>query len=77
MELLKTALDSCRQFPLSLIMLYDELTEMMDSKTLHPTIMEWSVDLNNLLPVFYVFSNLKKIKINSSPFLKYYLFIVG
>lgn len=29
-------------------MLYDELTEMMDSKTLHPTIMEWSVDLNNL-----------------------------
>ncbi|VVA26373.1 PREDICTED: Fanconi [Prunus dulcis] len=41
LELLKIALDSCKQLPLPLIMFYDELTEMMDYKTLHPTVMEW------------------------------------
>lgn len=48
LELLKIALDSCKQLPLPLIMFYDELTEMVDYKTLHPTVMEWSVDFNLL-----------------------------
>ncbi|KAM5580264.1 hypothetical protein ABKV19_009822 [Rosa sericea] len=41
LELLKTALDSCKQLPLPLIMFYDELTEMMDNNTLDPIVMEW------------------------------------
>ncbi|XP_050384590.1 uncharacterized protein LOC126801166 [Argentina anserina] len=41
LELLKTALDSCKQLPLPLIMFYDELTEMMENNTLDPTVMEW------------------------------------
>ncbi|XP_048327057.2 uncharacterized protein LOC107405260 isoform X1 [Ziziphus jujuba] len=41
LELLKMSLDSCKQLPLSLITFYDEMTVMMDSKTLHPIIMEW------------------------------------
>ncbi|KAL5581637.1 hypothetical protein UlMin_014079 [Ulmus minor] len=41
LELLKMSLESCKQFPLSLVMFYDELTELMNTKTLHPTIFEW------------------------------------
>ncbi|KAF3445135.1 hypothetical protein FNV43_RR14828 [Rhamnella rubrinervis] len=41
LELLKMSLDSCKQLPLSLIMFYDELTEMMDCKNLHPIVIEW------------------------------------
>ncbi|KAM7511790.1 hypothetical protein LguiB_010665 [Lonicera macranthoides] len=41
MELLKTSMDFCKQLPLPLILLYDELVAMLDCKTLHPTIMEW------------------------------------
>ncbi|XP_048434271.1 LOW QUALITY PROTEIN: Fanconi anemia group D2 protein homolog [Pyrus x bretschneideri] len=41
LELLKTSLDSCRQLPLPLIMFYDELTETLDCKLLHPTVIEW------------------------------------
>ncbi|EXC35014.1 hypothetical protein L484_017715 [Morus notabilis] len=41
LELLKTSLDSCKQLPLSLVMFYDELAELMDCKALHPTIIEW------------------------------------
>ncbi|XP_062107055.1 uncharacterized protein LOC133818291 [Humulus lupulus] len=41
LELLKMSLDSCKQLPLSLVMFYDELTELMDSEALHPTITEW------------------------------------
>lgn len=51
LELLKTSLDSCRQLPLSLVMFYDELAELMDCKALHPTIIEWSADYNSLRPV--------------------------
>ncbi|KAK2983061.1 hypothetical protein RJ640_006448, partial [Escallonia rubra] len=41
LELLETSLDSCKQFPLPLVLFYDELTAMLDYKTLHPAIMEW------------------------------------
>nr|XP_011467650.1 PREDICTED: Fanconi anemia group D2 protein [Fragaria vesca subsp. vesca] len=41
LELLKIALDSCKQLPLPLVMFYDELTEMIETNTLDPTIMEW------------------------------------
>lgn len=54
LELLKMSLDSCKQFPLSLIMFYDELTEMMDCKIMHPIIMEWSVVLITRCSCFFV-----------------------
>lgn len=41
---MKTALDSCKQLPLPLIMFYDELTEMLDNNTLDLAVMEWSVN---------------------------------
>ncbi|XP_030928982.1 Fanconi anemia group D2 protein-like isoform X3 [Quercus lobata] len=41
LELLKTSLDSCKQSSLPLILFYDELTVMLDNRTLHPSIMEW------------------------------------
>lgn len=53
LELLKTALDSCKQWPLPLIMFYDELTEMLDNNTLDPTVMEWSVNFN-ILRCFFI-----------------------
>ncbi|KAG8391040.1 hypothetical protein BUALT_Bualt01G0146600 [Buddleja alternifolia] len=40
-ELLKISLDSCKQLPLSLILFYEELVSTLQSKTLHPTVMEW------------------------------------
>ncbi|XP_024986799.1 Fanconi anemia group D2 protein homolog [Cynara cardunculus var. scolymus] len=40
LELLRTSLDSCQQLPVSLILFYDELSAILDSKTLHPAIME-------------------------------------
>ncbi|KAI3445229.1 hypothetical protein Pfo_001894 [Paulownia fortunei] len=40
-ELLKLSLDSCKQLPLPLILFYEELVLTLQSKTLHPTIMEW------------------------------------
>ncbi|XP_010247495.1 PREDICTED: Fanconi anemia group D2 protein [Nelumbo nucifera] len=41
MELLKTALDSCKLLPLPLILFYDELIQLLESTPLKPTIMEW------------------------------------
>ncbi|KAF5798258.1 putative fanconi anaemia protein FANCD2 [Helianthus annuus] len=40
LELLRTSLDSCQQLPISLILFYDELSAILDSKPLHPAIME-------------------------------------
>ncbi|GFP99763.1 fanconi anemia group d2 protein homolog [Phtheirospermum japonicum] len=40
-ELLKLSLDSCKQLPLPLIFFYEELISTLQSKTLHPTIVEW------------------------------------
>ncbi|PIN26603.1 hypothetical protein CDL12_00633 [Handroanthus impetiginosus] len=40
-ELLKISLDSCKQLPLPLILFYEELASTLQSKTLHPTIMDW------------------------------------
>ncbi|KAL6563004.1 hypothetical protein OROHE_005591 [Orobanche hederae] len=40
-ELLKLSLDSCKQLPLPLIFFYEELVLILQSKTLHPTIVEW------------------------------------
>ncbi|KAJ9541107.1 hypothetical protein OSB04_027613 [Centaurea solstitialis] len=40
LELLRTSLDSCQQLPTSLILFYDELSTILDLKTLHPAIME-------------------------------------
>ncbi|GJS62534.1 fanconi anemia group D2 protein [Tanacetum coccineum] len=40
LELLRTSLDSCQQLPISLILFYDELSSILDSRTLHPAIME-------------------------------------
>ncbi|KAK6119137.1 hypothetical protein DH2020_047113 [Rehmannia glutinosa] len=40
-ELLKLSLDSCKQLPLPLILFYEELILTLQSKTLHPTIVEW------------------------------------
>ncbi|KAK8569867.1 hypothetical protein V6N13_002579 [Hibiscus sabdariffa] len=40
-ELLETGLESCKQSCLSLIFFYDELTAILQSKTLHPVIMDW------------------------------------
>ncbi|XP_076958495.1 uncharacterized protein LOC143634236 isoform X2 [Bidens hawaiensis] len=40
LELLRTSLDSCQQLPTSLILFYDELSAIVDSKSLHPAIME-------------------------------------
>ncbi|KAK9073621.1 hypothetical protein SSX86_007945 [Deinandra increscens subsp. villosa] len=40
LELLRTSLDSCQHLPISLILFYDELSAILDSKTLHPAIME-------------------------------------
>ncbi|OMO97001.1 hypothetical protein CCACVL1_04714 [Corchorus capsularis] len=41
LELLETSLESCRQSSLSLIFFYDELTAILESRTLHPVIMDW------------------------------------
>ncbi|XP_021907461.1 Fanconi anemia group D2 protein isoform X2 [Carica papaya] len=41
LELLKTSLDSCRQLCLPLTLFYDELTALLDHKTLQPEITEW------------------------------------
>ncbi|KAJ7964604.1 Fanconi anemia group D2 protein-like [Quillaja saponaria] len=41
LELLRTSLDSSKLLPLPLILFYDELSVMLDHKTLHPVIMEW------------------------------------
>ncbi|KAG2717749.1 hypothetical protein I3760_03G190400 [Carya illinoinensis] len=40
LELLKASLESCRRYPLPLILFYDELTTILDNGTLHPSIME-------------------------------------
>ncbi|CAA0828633.1 Unknown protein [Striga hermonthica] len=40
-ELLKLSLDSCKQLPLPSAFFYEELILTLQSKTLHPTIMEW------------------------------------
>ncbi|KAL3629924.1 hypothetical protein CASFOL_026236 [Castilleja foliolosa] len=40
-ELLKLSLDSCKQLPLPLIFFYEELISTLQSKTLHPTVVEW------------------------------------
>ncbi|KAL8240331.1 hypothetical protein R6Q59_013686 [Mikania micrantha] len=40
LELLRTSLDSCQQLPASLILFYDELSAILDSRSLHPAIME-------------------------------------
>ncbi|XVE78448.1 hypothetical protein DITRI_Ditri13aG0146000 [Diplodiscus trichospermus] len=41
LELLETCLESCKQSCLSLIFVYDELTAILESRTLHPVIMDW------------------------------------
>ncbi|KAL7120198.1 hypothetical protein ACP275_02G108500 [Erythranthe tilingii] len=40
-ELLKLSLDSCKQMSLPLILFYEELVLTLQSKTLHPVVMEW------------------------------------
>ncbi|GAB2275188.1 hypothetical protein Dimus_009950 [Dionaea muscipula] len=40
-ELLKLSLESCKQVPLELVLLYDQLSAVLNSKTLHPGIIEW------------------------------------
>ncbi|KAJ8573017.1 hypothetical protein K7X08_009528 [Anisodus acutangulus] len=42
LELLETAMNSCRQLPLPLIMFYDELALTLKKKALHPAIVEWT-----------------------------------
>ncbi|XP_022759064.1 Fanconi anemia group D2 protein homolog isoform X2 [Durio zibethinus] len=41
LELLQTCLESCKQSCLSLIFFYDELTAILECRTLHPVIMDW------------------------------------
>ncbi|GAV74416.1 hypothetical protein CFOL_v3_17896 [Cephalotus follicularis] len=41
LELLKTSMDSCKQLCLPLILFYDEMTAMLEYRTLQPSIMEW------------------------------------
>ncbi|CAL1385748.1 unnamed protein product [Linum trigynum] len=41
LELLRASLDSCKSVPLLLVLFYDELTAMLESKKLHPGIMDW------------------------------------
>ncbi|XVF81614.1 hypothetical protein PTKIN_Ptkin15bG0169300 [Pterospermum kingtungense] len=41
LELLETCLESCKQSSLTLIFFYDELTAILESRTLHPVIMDW------------------------------------
>ncbi|KAF8413568.1 hypothetical protein HHK36_001559 [Tetracentron sinense] len=41
LELLKASLDSCKLFPLPLLLFYDELVAMLERTTLQPAIMEW------------------------------------
>ncbi|RVW82272.1 Fanconi anemia group D2 protein-like [Vitis vinifera] len=41
LELLKTSLDSCKQFPIPLILFYDELVTMLDCRTVQPAIVDW------------------------------------
>ncbi|KAK6238576.1 hypothetical protein QUC31_004045 [Theobroma cacao] len=41
LELLETSLESCKQLCLSLIFFYDELTAILESRTLHPVIVDW------------------------------------
>lgn len=53
-ELLKMSLDACKQLPLSLVMFYDELSELMECHALHPTIVEWSADFKNPWLVYIV-----------------------
>ncbi|GMG98870.1 hypothetical protein Nepgr_000710 [Nepenthes gracilis] len=40
-ELLKLSLESCKQVPLQMVLFYDELSSVLNSKTLYPYIMEW------------------------------------
>ncbi|GAB4842862.1 hypothetical protein Ancab_012840 [Ancistrocladus abbreviatus] len=40
-ELLKSSFDSCKQVPLQLVLFYDELSAVLNTRTLHPTIMDW------------------------------------
>ncbi|XP_017979142.1 PREDICTED: Fanconi anemia group D2 protein isoform X5 [Theobroma cacao] len=41
LELLETSLESCKQLCLSLIFFYDELTAILESRTLHTVIVDW------------------------------------
>ncbi|KAL5726309.1 hypothetical protein ACHQM5_009361 [Ranunculus cassubicifolius] len=41
LELLRMALDSCKSFPLPLIMFYDELIALLERTSLQPALMEW------------------------------------
>ncbi|XP_057476207.1 uncharacterized protein LOC130764144 isoform X1 [Actinidia eriantha] len=41
LELLKTAMESCKQLTSPLILFYDELSSVLDCRTPHPAIMEW------------------------------------
>ncbi|KAJ0027301.1 hypothetical protein Pint_36585 [Pistacia integerrima] len=41
LELLKTSLNSCKQMYLPLILFYDELTTVLNCRTLQPEIIEW------------------------------------
>ncbi|GAB2242842.1 hypothetical protein Droror1_Dr00019617 [Drosera rotundifolia] len=40
-ELLKLSFESCKQFPLEMVLFYDELSAVLSSKTLTPGIIEW------------------------------------
>ncbi|KAL5977478.1 hypothetical protein ACLOJK_021825 [Asimina triloba] len=51
LELLNMSLDSCKLLPLALILFYDELVALLESITLHPSIMEcqeWRKQLDGL-----------------------------
>ncbi|CAN1160306.1 Fanconi anemia group D2 protein [Linum perenne] len=41
LELLRASLDACKSIPLLLVLFYDELTVTLESKKLHPGIIEW------------------------------------
>jgi fanconi anemia group D2 protein len=41
LELLKMAVDSCKFVTLPLILLYDELAALLETKVLHSAILEW------------------------------------
>ena len=43
LELLKMAMDSCKQLTSPLILFYDELSSVLDCRTPHPAIVEWLV----------------------------------
>ncbi|KAK9086005.1 hypothetical protein Sjap_026416 [Stephania japonica] len=54
LELLKASLESCKLLPLPSVLFHDELINLLESTSMHPTIMEWSLPSLQVLPAYFL-----------------------